>query len=268
MKHPRAKNFVYSMPLNSSDRKFVIPHRRNNGNRKDRAAPGAFGIFLLLLLPLASCGEDRGIARGVTVAGTGEVSAAPDMARFTLTISEVRKTTAEAQEQANQKISQILKLLEDQDIAPEDIRTLSLSLSPQYEWTDRGRKLVGQKAQQTLEAELKTVQNSFSRLPTLLDQLAEIDGINLGNIEFDLADTEELEARARRLAFDRATAKAQQYADLSNRRLGKVVAIRESSSPETFPVTLRTMEADSAPGAISPGEAKVVIHVTITYELN
>ncbi len=222
---------------------------------------------ILSFLLFASCAHQPGGDMGITVTGSGAVSAAPDMARITLSLSELEDTTAAAQEKVSGMTARTLKILGDHRIADEDIQTRTLTFSPEYDWTDQGRKLLGQRARQTLVVAVKEIQESPARLSELLDQLAEIDGIELQNIEFDLIEKDELAARARSLAFEKAAAKAAQYADLAGRPLGEVLRIQESSSPAAFPANARLMLAEAAPGAVPAGEMEISVQVTLLYDL-
>src|SRR4051812_26476530 len=61
----------------------------------------------------------------ITVAGTGEISAKPDLATFTYTVTESGATTAEAQAAATAKSNKVLAYLKTQKIDDKDIKTLS-----------------------------------------------------------------------------------------------------------------------------------------------
>jgi uncharacterized protein YggE len=68
----------------------------------------------------------------ITVNGEGKVSAAPDLATISFTVSEDATTASQAQDAAAKKMNVALALLKELDIADKDIKTGSYSVYPRY----------------------------------------------------------------------------------------------------------------------------------------
>src|SRR5581483_11666948 len=72
----------------------------------------------------------------ITITGTGQVFAIPDIATFSFTVSETAKTVADAQNQASQKINAAISALKTFGIADADIKTTSYNSYPTYSYTN------------------------------------------------------------------------------------------------------------------------------------
>lgn len=68
------------------------------------------------------------------------------------------------------------------------------------------------------------------RFSAILDKITAIDRVEVQNIQFDIENKAELFKQSRELAYQKAYDKARQYAELSNRKIGKVVTISEVTS--------------------------------------
>ena len=224
-------------------------------------------LIVLVLFALASCAHSPGESGGITVTGMGQVSAVPDRAVINFGLSEIAPTTSAAQARTAAMTSQALAILKAQDVEDKHIQTQTLSFFPEYDWTDQGRRLLGQRARQTLVVTLTDIQDSTARLSLILDQLAEIDGIELQNVAFDLSDKDEMAAQARALAFAKAKEKAQQYADLAGVSLGRVVSIQESMSPAGFSANEMVMRSAAASAPMPAGELDISVQITLVYSL-
>lgn len=95
---------------------------------------------------------------------------------------------------------------------------------------------MGQSAQQYLTVPIRKFDKSGSGLGTIIDQLVVIDGIQFNGLRFDKENKAETQKLARKLAFDDAKKKAQEFALLSERALGKVLVINDFSFSLPAPV--------------------------------
>jgi hypothetical protein len=66
------------------------------------------------------------------VIGEGKAKVQPDTLTINLSISELGKTTKEAQTKANEKASQIQSILEKAGVKKENIQTANLNVYPEY----------------------------------------------------------------------------------------------------------------------------------------
>lgn len=185
-----------------------------------------FFVVLTLVVMLSSCMATKDMVRTIEVSGTGEVQLTPDIARFSIQVSELGKTTSDAQNFANVKMAEILRVLSSHGVASKDIATASLNLRPSYQWIDNKQYLEGQIASQTLSVTLR----DLSLMGPVIDELGEVSGIYLNSVQLDKADKSDALLEAREKAVAHALGKAEVYAKSSNMSVGKPITLSESSS--------------------------------------
>lgn len=182
-------------------------------------------LSLAALVLLSSCMATKSLVRTIEVSGSGEVELTADVALFNIQVSELAKTTKEAQFKANEKMSSILKVLRAEQIEEKDIKTTALALRPSYRWVDNQQTLEGQVASQSLTVTLRNLPS----LGPVIDKLGEISGISLNAVRLDKEDKSEALTAARQKAVAHALAKAEVYAKSANMRVGSPITISESS---------------------------------------
>jgi len=186
----------------------------------------ALSLVLVALFLLSSCLSSKDLVRTIEVTGTSEVTLTPDIASFSIQVSELGKTTSDAQHFANEKMAMILSVLRENKIAEEDIRTTSINLRPSYQWLEGKQYLEGQVASQSVAVTLR----NLSLLGTVIDQLGEVSGIMLNSVMLDKEDKSEGQAQARALAVANALQKADLYAKEAGMQAGKPITISEYAS--------------------------------------
>ena len=75
-------------------------------------------------------------ARSVTVTATGSVSATPDRASFTVSVTTEGKTAAEAERAHAKQLEAVLRALKDAGANERDLQTFSMGMYPIYEYLD------------------------------------------------------------------------------------------------------------------------------------
>jgi uncharacterized protein YggE len=238
--------------------------------------------FLLfgLVVVLSGCGQTGGRQEPstVTVSGVGTVSVAPDMVRLTVSMQKTGRTTRLAQEAVAAMTGRVLAILKESAIEDKDIATASLTFNPEYEWRNNRSVLVGQRAEQCIEFAVRGIGSDDAKVPGIIDRLVEIDGIMLNSIDFSVADNTEHFARSRELAFEKAVQKAEQYAELSGLKVGKVLSLSEDGAGNAVPLYGNRMvnqfklesasfaEADAAT-ALPSGQLEVTTRISVVFLL-
>ena len=200
-------------------------------------------VVFTLVVMLSSCMATRDMVRTLEVSGTGEVQLTPDIASFSIQVSELGKTTRDAQNLANVKMAEILKVLSSHGVEAKDIATAALNLRPSYLWIENKQVLEGQVASQTLSVTLR----DLSLLGQVIDELGEVSGIYLNSVQLDKADKSEALLEARKKAVAHALSKAEVYAGSSNMSVGKPITLSESSvASNPYAVREKAMMASGA----------------------
>lgn len=191
-------------------------------------------LIVALILSLGSVGNiyAQTDSHTITVGGKGSVSGVPDVAVISLHISYTDSTTRLAKATLDKTMSQILQILKAQKVAEEQIKTTNLSFNTEYDYKNSERIIVGQKASQYLSITLTDIHSNPERLSTTLDKIIFNNHISLEDLSFKISNAQELYKQSRTLAFIKAHSKAQEYALLSGRKLGKVISITEMHSED------------------------------------
>jgi uncharacterized protein YggE len=212
----------------------------------------------------------------ISVVGTGTVLAQPDMVQMVITLSDVAQTTKMAQDEVNKMARQALTILKDADIEDKNIMTASLSFRSEYEYTSR-RILIGQRAEQSIAFSVDNADNNSERVSEIIDRLIQINGIELNQVNFSVKNNTDYFIKSRELAFQKAVEKANQYAELSNLTIIRVLTISEDITQQVSPMANRLMnnrvayEADvssTASSTIVPmGELEITTRIFIEFLL-
>ncbi len=201
----------------------------------------------------------------------------PDTLIINATVSELADTTKEAQEMANKKIAQLHKILAEQDIDKENIKTNRLNVYPEYDWKEDWKKLRGYKSQQSLTIEIEW-KKQIDKGNVIIDAISEIGAVNINNTRFELKDKNAWYLEARENAFEDAKAKAEQLAKLGWVSLGKPIMITDSNVRYNWwPVYYAESKMVSMDMAgeqevmptpeLSPWETEVSINISVVYEI-
>ncbi len=255
------------------------------GNRAVRIA----GVAVLALLALFLLVKTWDTAFGrdisdpyntITVEGTGTAAAIPDVARITFTVTESSANVADAQKAATEKTDAALAAVEGFEVEEKDIKTLSYTVSPKYEYPQTvcyggmcptgTPRIVGYDVSQTIQVKVRETAKAG-------DVLAALGGIGVQNIsgpEFVVDDESTVSSEARAEAIEEARAKAKELAKELGVSLGKVVSFSEN--PQGYPyegyygkggVMMDAAAAQSAP-RLPVGENETNVTVMITYEIH
>lgn len=205
-------------------------------------------------------------ARQITVTGEGSVEARPDLATLVLGVVTEAETAGEALAANNRGMAAVMARLEAAGIAPRDLQTSLLNLSPRWREPRDGlsRPVIdGFVASNALTVRVRD-------LPALGDVLgaAVADGANsFDGLSFGLAEPGPVEDAARREAVADAERKARILAEAAGATLGPVLSISE---PAEFVGPMMMEQAAFARDAsvpIAPGEVSLRARVTIAWEI-
>ena len=235
----------------------------------------AFSLMLFALISCKSSVQVQDSQNSVSVSGIGTVLAQPDMALMNINFSYTAQTTKEAKTAVEQTIQRILKILKEENIDDKFIKTISLIYDVEYEYRSERRIRIGQRARQTIVVTVNNMVKAPDRFSSILDKITAIDRVEVQNIQFDIENKADLFKQSRELAYQKAFDKAKQYAELSGRKLGKVLTISESVSrdvtqPRGFMSNLLVQASNdylSGSSSVPAGEQGVTSEINVTFAL-
>jgi len=244
---------------------------------------GLLALFLAVQT-LTSLVELRFIGSGVpatntiSVEGTGEAVAVPDIASISFSVFFEEETVAAAQAKATALVSSALEYLDDQDIDEKDITTNSYNVYPQYDYVQtaclpgvpcRGGEQVlrGYRVNQSVSVKIR----DLDQVGTILGGLGEMNVQNISGPNFEIDDIAAVRAEAREAAIKEAQAKAKSLAKDLGVSLVRVVGFWEDNGRYGYGgdydiAFSSAVKAESAP-ELPVGESEITSHVNITYEI-
>lgn len=210
--------------------------------------------------------------RVITVTGTGETSARPDIAMIDTGVVSEAKTAAEALAQNTKAMNALFKTLEEMKIAKDDIQTSEFSVSPVYtnppvrpDGTQEAPAIRGYQVSNAVSVRIR----KLDTLGTALDKLVSTGSNRVSGISFGIDKPEPLLDEARGDAVKDAMRKAKLYAAAAGVTLGKIVSIDESGGYVPQPVyAMKAMAMrDAAPVPVAAGTQKLTANVSLVVEL-
>lgn len=222
------------------------------------AAPSATPV------PVAMPGSSMAAATEITVQGSAQVSADPDMVTIQTSASAKAGSMAAAQEQISAIIESATVKLMELGVLDEDIVTSNYSYYPNYNYETN--TIIGYEANHSLAITCRDVEMLDSVIGVLTDC-----GLNqIYDVSFDISTRSQLYRQALELAIRAAEEKAQTMAAASGRKLTGLKRIEENPGySEGYAINARadmvTMESKVAGTGIRSGGVSVSARVTAVY---
>jgi uncharacterized protein YggE len=273
------------------ERPAAFARRRTTTMMLSRASVG-----FLLALSSTGCHHPDGPHKfrmsGVSVTGTGDFEAKPDIARITVGCESQAPSAAEATQATTTKIAAIIAAIKQAGVQDKDVQTAQLSVyseqvaPPPYPPSPMPAAAPGKGAASSslpvpppLPQFFYRATNTVSVTIRQLDRAGAIVGAafaaganQAGGIQFDVENHQPLEDQARAKAVLDATHRAQELARLTNVKLGRILSVTEGSGPDLGPQPMYAAKAASfrSEGSVTPvegGQIKVTYVVQVVYAL-
>ncbi len=217
--------------------------------------------------PVAQSGGTSGTMQNlITVTGTGEAAGVPDTLEIDLGVSVLAGSVSEANQRAADLAGGLISTLETNGVAGDDIQTVNYSVNPEYDYSGAAQRLVGYRVINTVRAKIRDIEGAGP----IIDAAAAAggDAITVDGLWFDIEHNADMMAAARASAWEDASRKATQLAELAGVPLGRAVSIDEVSGAPTPPIAYeRAMLAADAATPIGPGTSVVRVTITVAFDI-
>ena len=231
----------------------------------------ASAAMLALAVPAAAAAQPL---LSETIAGTrldivalGEVTRGPDIARINAGVVTRAPTASEAIRLNAARMNAVREALRRAGIADRDIQTSNLSLQPEYRYAEnQPPTLVGYQAANEVAIRFRDIAQTGRILDALVAQGA--NQLNGPMLEIDRPEAALDEARAAAIATARA--RAELYARSLGMRVRRVLSVSEAgvpSMPYPRPMAVARDMAGQASANIDPGEQRLSVELTVSFEL-
>ena len=225
----------------------------------------ALALALPLALAAAPAYPDE-LPRQITVTGSAEAEAVPDLATITAGVETRADTAADALARNSEAMAAVLAAIEAAGVARRDVQTSQLSISPVYEPYSEGapeaQKVAGYEAANMVTIRVRDV----ARLGATVDAVTGAGANRIFGIGFDVSDPKPTLDAARREAVADARAKAELFAEAAGVKLGPVLRIGETVNAPG-PVFMRAEAMADKAAPVESGTVALQAQVEIVYGL-
>jgi uncharacterized protein len=246
------------------------------------AAACALGVLALFLVAKTidafnQIGHTTPYMNSITVEGSGNAAAIPNIAQITFSVDESAVTVADAQAAATKKTNDALAAVKNLGIDDKDVKTVGYNVSPKYESApcysgycpNSQPKITGYQVMQSVQVKVRDT----AKAGDVLQALGTLEVQNISGPNFTVDEDEDMKSEARAEAIENAKSKAKALADKLGVHLGKVVSFYENQGGyPMYGYGGDMMKAESAMAVPAPslptGEQETSVSVSITYEIN
>ncbi len=190
-------------------------------------ALAALAIVVLLMGPTAL--TSAAATRTITVSGQAAMAVRPDKVDVSATVSTAAKTTAEALDANNQRVTAVLAGLKADGIAAKDIRTSGFTIAPQH---PQNNDLVttGYIVTNSIAVTLPATEYSGK----IVDRLVRLGATAIDNVNFYAQNNAALEDAVREKAAVNARVRAEHIAKALGARLVRVATVAGENEPGAY----------------------------------
>lgn len=235
--------------------------------------PAALPLAVVGLLLLAGCtaplqttaANDPPADSGTVVAtGAGSVTADPDLAVLSVAVASTADTADAAREATATRVDTLLTALADAGVDEANVTSTGYSLTPQYDYRDGSRDLLGYRAVHTFRVE--TAPADAGRI---VDASVAAADVEVWSVAFTLSDDrrEALRADAIAAAVENARRDAEAAAGAADLTIDDVDAMQVGSASVPSP-QVADARAEAGATEFQPGPVTVSATVTVTYRVS
>lgn len=201
------------------------------------------------------------------IVATGDVSEVPDIAQIGAGVVTQAAGAADAMADNARRTAATIAALKKAGVADRDIQTSSINLSPQYRYADNQPPVItGYQASNRVSVRFRDI----SRAGSILDALVVAGANQIDGPSFSIDRPDALLDQAREKAIATARARASLYAKATGLQVKRIVAINESAAeapPRVYPMAMMARSKDSADTSVQPGEQKLSVSLSVTFDL-
>ncbi len=238
-------------------------------------------------------GETNGPAT-ITVSGTGNIVATPDIATFDFTVTNTAASVADAQTQTTAKMNSITDFLKKNNIAAADIQTTDYSIYPQYSYQNipcpmyaassasvsggvmiptvatpvcppSQNVLTGYNVSESITVKIR----DLSTAGTILSGIGEFGVTNVSGLSFTENNYDDLVKQAEASAITDAKTNAATLAKNLGVKIVRLVSYsNQSQSPIMYALPMAaSVDSKAATPEISAGQNKITANASLVYEI-
>ena len=202
----------------------------------------------------------------IHVTGYAKTSVAPNMAVLNLGVEAMSTSSvSQAHSRASAAMNAMLAALAASGVdTTTDVRTTYFNISPQYDWTDDGRKMVGYTASQGISVKVSDLDSVGAVIDGAI--MAGGNEARFNGLEFVAEDDPDIMADLRDAAYEDALTKAEHLAELAGLEVAGAISITLGSGGQPpGPFYAESAALARSDTSISPGQIDISRSVQVTF---
>lgn len=238
-------------------------------------------ISLIIVTFLQSCDfevkKDDKLLK-ISATGVGEISVKPDVIEFDFTIRKIDKNVNNAIEEMSNQANQAIEILQKNSVEENDIKTISYNVAPKYEYPKpicennicqrQEMQLIGYEVLQRFNVKLR----KFDNISSILSDLGTIKITEIGNLQFNIDNIDEIKKQARSKAIEIAKKDAKIIAQDLGVEIDKIIDFQENNYPiyqerAYLASNIQSRAKSTVDLSIMAGENIVKSSVTLTFKI-
>ncbi|MFB6182156.1 MAG: SIMPL domain-containing protein [Candidatus Magasanikbacteria bacterium] len=212
-------------------------------------------------------GQEKLQQKTLSVSASGKAKVEPDQAKISLGMRTASTSVKKAQKENNEVINKLISELKGLGVKKEDIKTTNYNVYPQYQTSKQ--KEEGEPAKYEVSQNVKVTIKNLDKTAKIISMAGNLGVNDIGNLQYDIKDKEDIKAEAREDAIKKARSKAEMIAKKLDTEVVEVVSYNESGSDFHYP-KMREAAMGGA-GAdmpkIEPGQEEVSVQINVEYRL-
>jgi uncharacterized protein YggE len=252
-------------------------------------------LVVASFLPLSACrpgttdvhvASANELAPGITVTGTGEALAEPDVARASIGVEIRSAVVTDAVTEANQRMNAVVGALKGLGIDAKDLQTHDFSIQyeprpipeppppePRPTPAKPGAPVVESAPRAAPQGDyrvtnmLSVTVRDLAKVGQVFDTAMKAGANNVWGLVFELDDPKPLRAQARVKAVADARKRAEELAQSSGTQIGAVRAIEEIDAGGPVVLGVARMQAEGAGVPIERGQVSINVQVRVVFDL-
>jgi uncharacterized protein YggE len=221
-------------------------------------------IALVIVVSMVASKVNNNYPPSVGFSAVGSASITPDGIKLSGSANTLARTSSAGLSEIAKIGESIRQVLAANNVDKKNISSANLSIYPEYSYTPTGgRNLLGYRVSQGFEVVLEDGKAAGG----VIDQLIRATGdkFQINSISSYVTDLEAVTKSARQDAIAKSKIKAQDYAQLTGKKLGKILSINESGSEA--PVMPMATSKEALGTSFDMGSTKVEVSLFVSWEL-
>ena len=221
-------------------------------------------IVLVIVVSMVASKVNNNYPPSVGFSAVGSASITPDGIKLSGSANTLARTSSAGLSEIAKIGESIRQVLAANNVDKKNISSANLSIYPEYSYTPTGgRNLLGYRVSQGYEVVLEDGKAAGG----VIDQLIRATGdkFQINSISSYVTDLEAVTKSARQDAITKAKLKAQDYAQLTGKKLGKILSINESGSDA--PIMPMATSKEALGTSFDMGSTKVEVSLFVSWEL-